>query len=61
MPLCRHSVGTYQENDLTLNWSGHTRPQSSQLAEPLWTDSRLTNGIGAVSYTHLTLPTTRMV
>ena len=31
-------MGTYQENDLTRNLSGHVRPQSSQLAEPLWTD-----------------------
>ena len=37
MPLSRHSVGTYPENDLTRNLSS-IRPQSSQLAEPLWTD-----------------------
>ena len=36
--LSRHSVGTYQENELTLNSSGNARPQSSQLAEPLLTD-----------------------
>ena len=51
MPLCRHSVGTYQENDLTLNWSGHTRPQSSQLAEPLWTDPGLSSGISVLGST----------
>ena len=26
-------------------WSGNTRPQSSQLAEPLWTDPGLKSGI----------------
>ena len=46
MPLSRHSVGTYQENELTHNSSGNTLPQSSQLAEPLWIDSGLKNGIG---------------
>ena len=37
-PLPWHSVGTYHENELTRNSSGNTRSQSSQLAEPLWTD-----------------------
>ena len=37
-PLCRHTVGTYY------NTSGNTRPQSSQLAEPLWTDHGLRSG-----------------
>ena len=32
-------------NELTRNSSGKTRSQSSQLAEPLWTDSGLKNGI----------------
>ena len=32
-------------NELTLNSSGNTRPQSSQLAEPLWTDPGITSGI----------------
>ena len=46
MPLCRHSVGTYQEtNELIRNSSGNTRPQSFQLAEPLWTDPGLKSGI----------------
>ena len=44
MPLTRHSVGTYQETS-----SHATRQeilgQSSQLAEPLWTDSGLKSGI----------------
>ena len=39
-------MGTYQETiELTRNSSGRTRPQSSQLAEPLWTDPGLKNGI----------------
>ena len=40
MPLCRQSVGAYQETR-----SHATRPQSSQLAEPLWTDPGLKSGI----------------
>ena len=39
--------------------NGHT--QLSQLTEPPWTDPGLKSGIGAVSYTHLTLPTRRTV
>ena len=59
MPLCRHSVGTYQlvswcfepsqgnlsGNELTRNSSGNIRSQSSQLAESLWTDPGLKSGI----------------
>ena len=37
--------GTYQENELTRNSSGNARPQSSQLAELLWTDPGLQSGI----------------
>ena len=37
MPLCRHSENL-SGNKLTRNLSGNIRPQSSQLAEPLWTD-----------------------
>ena len=33
------------ENDFTRNSSGNTRQQSSQLAEPLWTDPGLKSGI----------------
>ena len=33
-------------NALTRNLSGKVRPQSSQLAEPLWTDSGIKSGIG---------------
>ena len=43
--LSRHSVSTHQGNELTHNSSGNTRPQSSQLAEPLWTDPSIKNGI----------------
>ena len=48
MPLSRPSVGTYQENELTRKWSGNTRPQSSQLAEPLWTDPGVKSGISVL-------------
>ena len=43
--LSRHTVGNYRGNELTRNSSGNTRPQSSQLAEPLWTDPGLKSGI----------------
>ena len=39
--LTMHRMGTYQENELTRNSSGNTRPQSSQPAEPLWTNPDL--------------------
>ena len=39
--LSRYSVETYQGNELARNSSGNTRPQSSQLAESLFTDSGL--------------------
>ena len=39
------SKGTYQGNKLTCNSSGNTQPQSSQLAEPLWTNSGIKSGI----------------
>ena len=38
--------GSLSGNELTRNSSGNTRSQSSQLAEPLWTDSGLKSGIG---------------
>ena len=38
MPLSRLSVGNLSGNELTRNLSENIRPQSSQLAEPLWTD-----------------------
>ena len=37
MPLCRHSVGSYPERSSHATCQG-TSGQSSQLAEPLWTD-----------------------
>ena len=39
--VSRHSVGICQGNELTRNLSGNTRPQSSQVAEQLWTDHGL--------------------
>ena len=39
MPLSRHSNGNLFGNEHTRNLSGNIRPQCSQLAEPLWTDS----------------------
>ena len=41
MPLC----GNLSGNELTRNLSGNNRPQSSQLAEPLWTDPGIKSGI----------------
>ena len=38
-------MGRYQGNELTSNSSGNTQPQSSQLAEPLWTDPGIKSGI----------------
>ena len=37
--------GNISGNELTCSLSGNTRSQSSQLAEPLWTDSCLKSGI----------------
>ena len=45
MQLSRHSVGIYQETSSHATRQGNTRPQSSQLAEPLWTDPCLNSGI----------------
>ena len=44
MLLCKPSVGTYQETS-SCNSSENTQPQSSQLAQPLWTDPGLRSGI----------------
>ena len=46
MPLSRHSVGTYSEMSSHATCQGrfgHT--QSSQFAEPLWTDPGIKSGI----------------
>ena len=45
MPLCRQSLRTYEENELTRNSSGNSRPHSSQLVEPLWNTPGLKSGI----------------
>ena len=37
--------GNLSGNELTRNSSGKTRPHSSQLAEPLWTDPGLKSGL----------------
>ena len=37
--------GNLSGNELPRNLSGNTRPQSSQLAEALWTDSGRKSGI----------------
>ena len=37
--------GNLSGNELTRNSSGNTRPQSSQLGKPLWTDPGLKDGI----------------
>ena len=39
--------GNVSGNELTRSSSGNTQPQSSQLAEPLWTDLGLKSTIGA--------------
>ena len=56
MPLSRHSVGTYHYQELsspaTHNSSGNTWSQSSQLAEPLWTDPGLKSGIRVQANLH---------
>ena len=37
--------GNLFENELTRNLPGNVRPQSSQIAEPLWTDPGIKSGI----------------
>ena len=37
--------GNVSGNELTHNLSGNTQSQSSQLAEPLWTDPGLKSGV----------------
>ena len=50
-PLSRYSVGTLSGNELTRNVSGNIQPQSSQLAESVWTDPGVKSGwlVGALS------------
>ena len=45
--LCRCPVWEPARNRLTRNLSGNIWPQSSQLAEPLWTDPGIKSGISA--------------
>ena len=45
MPLSTHSVDTSPETSSHAILSGNIRPQSSQLAEPLWTNSGMKSGI----------------
>ena len=45
MPSPGHSVGTDPETSSQAILSGNIRPQSSQLAEPLWTDPGINSGI----------------
>ena len=59
IPLSRQSVGTHQGNDITSNSSGNTRPQSSQLVEPLWSDSSLKSGIGVHKLISISATTTK--
>ena len=47
MPLSRQSVGIYQEMSPHATLSGNMWPQSSQLAEPLWTDPGINSGTSA--------------
>ena len=44
--LSRHNVGSYNGNELARNSSGNVQPQSSQFAEPLWTDPGFKSGTG---------------
>ena len=45
MPLSRHSMGTYLENELTHNLSGNIQPQLSQFAELPWIDLGIKSGV----------------
>ena len=44
--LSTHGMKTGQRNELTRNSPRNAQPQSSQLAEPLWTDRGLEGGTG---------------
>ena len=46
MPLFRHIMGTYPETSSHATRQGKfTQPQSSQLADPLWTDPGFESGV----------------
>ena len=54
--LSKHGVGTCQRNELTRYLFGDIRPQSSQLAEPLWSDPGVKSESGShglISIFHL--------
>ena len=53
MPLSKHSVRNLSRNELTRNLSGNIQPQSSQLAEPLWTDLGIKVELLCTSYSPL--------
>ena len=59
--LSMHSVATYQEHKLTLSSSGNVQPQSSQLAEALWTNRGLKSWIGVHFVRVLAVPVTSNV
>ena len=44
--LLPRQCGDLSRNELTHNLSGNIRPQSSRLADPLWTDPDVKSGIG---------------
>ena len=46
LTLLSRKCGNLLRKKLTSKSSGNTRPQSSQLAEPLWTDPGLKSGLG---------------
>ena len=47
LPPLLAQCGNLSGNELTGNLSGNIQPQSSQLAEPLWIDPVIENGISA--------------
>ena len=53
MPLSTHTLGTYQVNELTRNSSMNSQPQSSQLAELLWTNPGLKSGVSVRELTSI--------
>ena len=48
MTLIQALCGNLSGNELMRNLSGNTRPQSSQLAEPLWADPGVKGGISVL-------------
>ena len=54
--LSRHSVRTYQGNELTHNSSGNAYSQSSQHTEPLWTDLGQQSELVYLNWSPITSP-----